>query len=117
MHHSSWDGKVKKKKKRKKSKKIDEIVGAYDVDVDVLDTKVVDESTLHFFDPPRPKFMSSGYSKVPSSDENADGEGATNVGYPRVVQNKNAGQFMTNYVSTTKYNRFTFLWTSMERRI
>ena len=94
---------MKKKKKKKRRKKIDEIFGAYDVDVDVdvLDTQVVDE--------PQFKFMSSGYSKVPSSDENADGEGAANVGYPRVVQNKNAGQFMTNYVSTTKYNRFTFL--------
>ena len=94
---------MKKKKKKKRREKIDEIFGAYDVDVDVdvLDTQVVDE--------PQFKFMSSGYSKVPSSDENADGEGATNVGYPRVVQNKNAGQFMTNYVSTTKYNRFTFL--------
>jgi phospholipid-translocating P-type ATPase (flippase) len=31
------------------------------------------------------------------------------VGYPRTVKNDHPGEFMTNYVSTTKYSRFTFL--------
>jgi len=46
------------------------------------------------------------YEAVP---RDCEGDGREDAGYPRTVKNKNGGQFATNYVSTTKYNRFSFL--------
>jgi|MDSY01.2.fsa_nt_gb magnesium-transporting ATPase (P-type) len=52
------------------------------------------------------KMASAKYEAVPSDD----GAGsAAPSGYPRTVRNDSPAQFLTNYVSTTKYNRFTFL--------
>jgi phospholipid-translocating P-type ATPase (flippase) len=44
------------------------------------------------------------YEKV--ADDEAD---APDVGYPRSVKNRGGGSFATNYVSTTKYSRWSFL--------
>jgi hypothetical protein len=43
------------------------------------------------------------YEKVPDDEDKGD------VGYPRTVVNSGGGTFATNYVSTTKYSRWSFL--------
>ena len=64
--------------------------------------------------PKKPKFGMSGakqkYEKVSDKPTVEAVEPApADVGYPRRVSNTNPGTFATNYVSTTKYSRFTFL--------
>jgi hypothetical protein len=50
----------------------------------------------------------AAYEKVATEDA-AEAPPAAAAGYPRSIPLTNCGPYLTNYVSTTKYSRFTFL--------
>jgi phospholipid-translocating ATPase len=67
-------------------------------------------------DAPKPKQKNFGgmpdkgsYEKVATDDKAEAPPAASSAGYPRSIPFTNCGPYLTNYVSTTKYSRFTFL--------
>ena len=74
---------------------IEEQYGAYEEPEEELPVKVK-------------KIRMAGAQKYEKVGED-EPEVETVTGYPRLVKNTGGGQFATNYVSTTKYSRFTFL--------
>ena len=80
----------------KKQTPIEEQFGAYEEPPEAREHK-------------NPKFGMGGkteYEKVGGDEPSGP---STDTGYPRRVSNTDQGTYATNYVSTTKYSRFSFL--------